>query len=347
MSDMTDDTQFDVNDLKIDLKHKRVECKGKNIYLSPPLFRMLACLHSAFPDLVERGKIFDAVWGHKKEGAGETNFDKARTRLNKKLFPHRLEIRNEPRLGYRLAKIRENGAPAKERSGPEVREGVQRAAAIKTTLGDVLEAGTAIDKNEGESTMLGAVEASSPPAIFRTRDSSRSFIFTRDELNYTFGSVEYRLDKATRDIWISGNDNNLITHSLSGFVENALKDGRTIRLLGAAPTRAIVSMLSKIDPRFKERDFKKEVDKSTAVALKWQAKYPNFEYRLLPILPAIGYFITDPNLPSRTVKIELYTPDPWGPLKSRPHIVIDESLPEWRDYFIKQFENYWNLSKTP
>ena len=109
MTDRMDDNRFDVNDLKIDLKRARVTYKGENIYLSELLLRMLACLHSAAPDLLDRAKIFAAVWGNKVEGDDNTNFDKARRRLNEKLRPHGIEVRNEPRLGYRLAKIQEEG----------------------------------------------------------------------------------------------------------------------------------------------------------------------------------------------------------------------------------------------
>lgn len=123
MSDRTDDTQFDANDLKIDLKRQRVEYRGKNIYLSDLLFRMLACIHAAAPDVVQRGTILDTVWGHKEEGVGDTNVDKARARLNLKLLPFGLEIRNEPHLGYRIDRIQEEKLPLEiDFLGPTNRE---------------------------------------------------------------------------------------------------------------------------------------------------------------------------------------------------------------------------------
>src|SRR6266568_1417309 len=111
MSDRPDGNQFDPNDLKINQKSKRVEYKGKIIYLSEILFKMLARIHAAAPDVVQRRKIFDAVWGHKKDGAGDTNFDKARRRLDTKLFPYGLAVRNEPHLGYRIERIQGKDSP--------------------------------------------------------------------------------------------------------------------------------------------------------------------------------------------------------------------------------------------
>jgi DNA-binding winged helix-turn-helix (wHTH) protein/tetratricopeptide (TPR) repeat protein len=107
MPDLTDDQQFNANDLSIDTKRKSATYKGKSIYLSGPLLKMLACLQASAPDLVERGKIIDAVWGNKKESVNDTNFDHTCRRLKAKLLPFGLEIKNEPRLGYRLDRTRE------------------------------------------------------------------------------------------------------------------------------------------------------------------------------------------------------------------------------------------------
>ena len=106
-------------------------------------------------------------------------------------------------------------------------------------------------------------------------------------------------------------------------------------------------MLALIDPRFEGDNFKTEISGVTEQAFKWHKEYPQFEYKLLPILPAAGYFISDPNLSSKSVKVELYAARPWKPIDTRPHLIINDSFPEWRDYFIQQFVNYWNLSKTP
>jgi hypothetical protein len=134
---------------------------------------------------------------------------------------------------------------------------------------------------------------------------------------------------------------------LGGYIIEALERKIGIKLLSTDPNSPAADMLSIIDHRFDGSKFKDVVDKATAIAHGWASKYPHFEYKLLPILPAAGYFITDPGLESKTVKVEIYTAQPWDPLDSRPHFIIDESMPEWRDYFIQQFKNYWSFSKTP
>jgi hypothetical protein len=165
-------------------------------------------------------------------------------------------------------------------------------------------------------------------------------------VNEVVGSVEKRLKGAT-EVRISGNDNAFI-NSASGDLDRELRRGLKVRLLGVDPDSAAAPMLSKIDPRFAEHDFRGQISAVTAVACGLRAKFPDrFEYRLLPVLPAIGYFITDPELPTKSVKIELYTAMPWAPLHSRPHFVIEDSMPDWREYFIQQFRNYWALSSSP
>lgn len=71
----------------------------------------------------------------------------------------------------------------------------------------------------------------------------------------------------------------------------------------------------------------------------------HFEYRLLPILPAIGFFITDSKSAQGIVKVEIYTSKPWYPKESRPHFVIPHHAYEWRNYFLSQWDNYWNMSR--
>jgi DNA-binding winged helix-turn-helix (wHTH) protein len=176
---------------------------------------------------------------------------------------------------------------------------------------------------------------------------SRCMILTRSQLDDVIGTVEERVQSAKEEIWISGNDNMFVAKALSPSLAAALEAGRKVKLLGVDPDCPAAAMLSIIDPRFSRDPFKGEVDFVSATARRWKDKYDNFEYKLLALLPAVGYFITDPELETKTVKIELYTAQPWEPLASRPHLVIPENLPEWRDYFIQQFKNYWNLSKTP
>lgn len=173
-------------------------------------------------------------------------------------------------------------------------------------------------------------------------------IFTRAQIDQVIGTVEERFENALEEVWISGNDNAFVAKSLSPTVTRALRKGRKIRLMGVDPDSPAAAMLSLIDPRFEGNTFKREIGPMTEIAREWHKSYPkSFEYRLLPILPALGFFITDPTLPSKTVKIEIYTAKPWEPFESRPHLVFNEYTPEWREYFIKQFENYWDLSTSP
>jgi DNA-binding winged helix-turn-helix (wHTH) protein len=178
-------------------------------------------------------------------------------------------------------------------------------------------------------------------------DLPSSIMLTRAGLDRAIGAVEERLEGIAKEVWISGNDNMHIAQSLGGFVTKALRKGRKIKLLGVDPDSAAAGMLALIDPRFEKNNFREQVNIVTEVARDWQREFPHFEYKLLPILPAVGYFITDPELPSQTVKIELYTARPWDPLGSRPHLVITESMGGWPEYFIQQFKNYWEMSNSP
>lgn len=177
---------------------------------------------------------------------------------------------------------------------------------------------------------------------------SEPLLLTRAELNKVLGAVEQRIAQAQQEIWISGNDNMLVAKSLSGFVLRALGRGVRVRLLSVDPESPAAEMLPLIDPRFPSSAFfRSEVKSVEEAARGWRATRHKIEFRFLPILPAAGYFITDPGLPSQIVKLELYVAQPWGPLDSRPHLVITEAMSDWRDYFVRQFENYWNISRDP
>jgi tetratricopeptide (TPR) repeat protein len=102
MSDRVDGNQLNPIKLRVDLVHKCVQFRGKHIYLSVPHLKVIKCLHEASPYCVDRNKILTAGWGQRPNSVDGSNVDKAIERLNEKLLPHELQIKNEPRFGYRL-----------------------------------------------------------------------------------------------------------------------------------------------------------------------------------------------------------------------------------------------------
>jgi hypothetical protein len=172
-------------------------------------------------------------------------------------------------------------------------------------------------------------------------------IYARKELDPAIGTIDERLHSGVNEVWISGLDNSYAVHALSRPLLGLLKRGGRLKLLSTDTKRETADMLDIIDPCEEANSFVRRVDSVTNAVQKWHKTYPDsFEYRLLPFLPALGFFITDPRLPSQTVKIEVYAARPWEPLDTRPHFVITEETPDWREYFIRQFENYWNFSRS-
>lgn len=169
------------------------------------------------------------------------------------------------------------------------------------------------------------------------------------QVDQTLGSVQHRLSKAKTDVWVSGNDCAFVAQAHSGFIESTLKRDIKIKILCVDPESAAVDMLPVIDPRFhKGQDFIDSMFTIEKVLRNFRSRYPSlFEFRYLPILPAMGFFITDRGEPSGIIKIEIYTAKPWQPMVTRPHFVFRRELTEWRKYFIYQWANYWNISRIP
>jgi tetratricopeptide (TPR) repeat protein/DNA-binding winged helix-turn-helix (wHTH) protein len=103
MSEEAGDNQLNPIALRVDLVHKCLIYEGQNIFLTRRLLKVIKCIHQASPFCAERGTILAAVWGDRSTSADDSNVDKAIDEINKKLLPSRLEIKNEPRLGYRIA----------------------------------------------------------------------------------------------------------------------------------------------------------------------------------------------------------------------------------------------------
>lgn len=173
-------------------------------------------------------------------------------------------------------------------------------------------------------------------------------LLDRDHVDRAIGTVEQRIRNATQSIWLSGNDCKLVAEACSGSIEAALKRSVRVKVLCVDPQSQAVPMLPKIDPRFPTADsFRSSMKLVVEVLSDFAQRYPDlFKYRLLPILPAQGFFITNPTDKKSIVKVEIYAAKEWSPLGSRPHLVFSSRSGPWRQYFINQWENYWALGRT-
>jgi predicted nucleotide-binding protein len=179
----------------------------------------------------------------------------------------------------------------------------------------------------------------------RVRDGAIS-LFPRDEIQDRTGSVAARLEKAQIEVRISGNDCKRIVESESAHLESALKRGVNVRIMCADPEcGALLEMLSSIDPRFEDPgEYIDSMHSVTKRLGRFKERYPGlFQAKFLPILPGIGFFTIDPTN-GGSMKVEIYTPKPWGPVASRPHFTVPADSP-WRDYFLRSWENYWALAR--
>ncbi len=180
----------------------------------------------------------------------------------------------------------------------------------------------------------------------RIVESTRPLFLVRTDVDPTIGSVESRIASTRTSLYISGNDCKYVAESLSPHIEQGLTKGIKVKILCVDPFSSAVEMLPKIDPRFPTAEsFRESMIGVESKLLGMVKTYPNLELRYLPILPSIGFFMTDPDRESGIIKIELYLAQPFEPLDSRPHIVINGAMREWREYFIKQWENYWAMSR--
>lgn len=169
----------------------------------------------------------------------------------------------------------------------------------------------------------------------------------RDELNSIIGGLEDRLPNTREILMVSGNDCKAIVESKSGFLTKALIRGVKIRIMCVDPeSPAAVETLIKIDPRFDDaEDFVLSMQGVQRVLIKLRAAYPNlFEFRYMPIAPSVGLYISDPGLPTAHMKIEIYTPKPWNPVATRPHLIVKQNS-SWTEYFLSTWNNYWDMSR--
>lgn len=174
-------------------------------------------------------------------------------------------------------------------------------------------------------------------------------LIDREAVDRKLGSFQRRLEKAESLVCISGNDCKFVVESSSAAIDDLLNRGLRLKLLLTDPDTGASEMLARIDPRFTTADqFRESMTEVLRRLELWREKWPTqFEYRLLPVLPALGFFITDPHTGHGTVKIELYTAKQFKPINSRPHIILGRGTGKWRPYFVHQWENYWSIGRDP
>jgi hypothetical protein len=147
--------------------------------------------------------------------------------------------------------------------------------------------------------------------------------------------------------YVSAYDGKFVVETLQAQLEEVLARGVRVKLLCVDPQTQVPEMLAYIDPGFTRPEiFRDSMVEVTRILESWKLRFPRlFEYKFLPFLPAMGFFITDTHSPLGLVKFEIYTAKPWTPTDSRPHIMVPCSNKRWRTYFIQQCENYWNLGR--
>jgi hypothetical protein len=185
-------------------------------------------------------------------------------------------------------------------------------------------------------------------SYWSTKEKFRRILFLdRNKVDKELGTVSERFDKANESVFISGNDCAFVAVAESPKIEKLLRRNVRVKIMVVDPDSPTPEMLAKIDPRFPTKSVFTESMINTISGLRQlKKKFPDlFEYRLLPILPALGFFITDPHGKEGIVKIEIYTAKEWKPIDSRPHLIIKRKEKLWRNYFLDQWENYWSIAK--
>ncbi|MDQ6947093.1 MAG: hypothetical protein M3256_12710 [Actinomycetota bacterium] len=171
---------------------------------------------------------------------------------------------------------------------------------------------------------------------------------TRGELTALIGSIDDRLDAIRDSACISGNDMALVVGSKAHRIEALLAEGRRFQIMCADPkTGSAPTTLAQIDPQFEDPEAFIKAMESTDHRLRvLRNRHPEqFEFRYLPFAPSVGFFITDPHQADGVIKLELYVAKPFLPGGSRPHVVISEQS-QWREFWLKQWENYWALGQV-
>jgi hypothetical protein len=166
-----------------------------------------------------------------------------------------------------------------------------------------------------------------------------------DEVDQAIGTVRERLNHVKQELRVSGNDCKFVVESLSAEIERLLLRNVAVKVLCSNPVY-VKDMIALVDPRIgTAAEFHESISSVRLIMDRLKAQFPDlFEYRLLPVLPAMAFFITDPGIHDGLVKVELY---PTKPYETRPHFVIPPDLSEWRNYFLQQWNNYWRIAEVP
>lgn len=169
-------------------------------------------------------------------------------------------------------------------------------------------------------------------------------LYRRPELMREIGTLEGWINKAQSRIRILGNDCKLAVCSLTAEIANALERGVEVEILLVKPGSPAAAMLAQVDPRFGTPT---DVDRSLADVIDTLRRLQSrpdggrLRYRLLAVLPAFGLVSVDADR-GGVLKGELYCAKPWPKDERRPDIVFP---PDWRDFFLSQWANYWNLAE--
>ena len=184
-----------------------------------------------------------------------------------------------------------------------------------------------------EPSLIAAVRQSVARIELQRALPARTVQFmTRDEQLRLLPGISERFDAAQQEVRFSGNDCAAMVIENGPVIRRALKRGVAVKVMAADPSAlGMDRMLHLIDPRFpKPGEFERSMAHISVDLLEMSEHFPNFEYRLLPVLPALGFFMVDP-LTGGLVKVEFYVPSPWHPIPSRPHLTISPGMGEWRD----------------
>jgi hypothetical protein len=171
---------------------------------------------------------------------------------------------------------------------------------------------------------------------------------SRLELVKLIGPLESFVDRARREIRISGADCKYVFGPALSSVEKALRRGVRVKVMCVDPDSGAAEMLPQVD-RFRSTDhFRESLHDALREAAALKQRFGRlFHCRLVPVLPAVGLVLCDPGSAGGLAKVEICAPIEPAPSSalrpdSRPHLVAPR---EWRPYVVQLWERYWKLGK--
>jgi hypothetical protein len=172
----------------------------------------------------------------------------------------------------------------------------------------------------------------------------------RGQVHRVVGTLSRRLQNVAGELRISGFDCRHVIVDKRIELQDALERNVRVKIMCLDPqSEAATGLLEKVPSHYPNSASLRESIRSTqAILAGWRERFRDrLEIRYLPVIPAVGMFIADPNTSSGVLKVELYTHEHRQAIISRPHLVIASGTVEWRDYFLHQWELYWNASRDP